>query len=226
MRNYSRFIPVEEIEAVRQWDFGDVDTRALLLAAQARAQEDEADRGRLDAARNQGFADGFAQGLAQARLEAEQQFQHYVAEHGQSVGRRFGQLFEAAGQQIEQAEERLAQGILDVACELARQVIRRELTVNPNGVLPVAREALGMLMADARSAVVRLNPQDHAVLEETVRTEFPALALTLVADPAVTPGGCVVESAGTVVDGTLERRWLRTLASLGREGSWEPDGAV
>jgi flagellar assembly protein FliH len=34
-------------------------------------------------------------------------------------------------------------------------------------------------------------------------------------------GGCLVESAGTVVDGTLEKRWSRTVAKLGLQSSWE-----
>ena len=36
MRNLSRFIPGEEIDAVSQWNFSAVDTDALLLAAKAR----------------------------------------------------------------------------------------------------------------------------------------------------------------------------------------------
>jgi flagellar assembly protein FliH len=30
-----------------------------------------------------------------------------------------------------------------------------------------------------------------------------------------------VEAAGTVVDGTVEKRWQRAVASLGLEASWE-----
>jgi hypothetical protein len=44
MRNYTRFIPGEEIGAVEQWDFGAVDSRALLLAAQVRVQQQAAER--------------------------------------------------------------------------------------------------------------------------------------------------------------------------------------
>jgi flagellar assembly protein FliH len=35
----------------------------------------------------------------------------------------------------------MAQGVLELACELARQVLRHELSVNPNVVQPVIREA-------------------------------------------------------------------------------------
>ena len=83
------------------------------------------------------------------------------------------------------------------------------------------REALGVLATDCKAAVVRLNPLDLDVLEDVLRQEFSALTLTLLADASVTRGGCLVEAAGTVVDGTMEKRWSRAVARLGLESSWE-----
>jgi flagellar assembly protein FliH len=67
---------------------------------------------------------------------------------------------------------------------------------------------------------VRMNPQDLGVLDDVLRQEFAGLALTLLGDASITRGGCLVESAGTVVDGTLEKRWARAVASLGLESAW------
>ncbi|NBV65077.1 MAG: hypothetical protein EBR71_11580 [Planctomycetes bacterium] len=54
--------------------------------------------------------------------------------------------------------------------------------------------------------------------------ELASLALTLVADPSITPGGCVIESAGTVVDATVQKRWLRAIGTLGLTMPWDtPD---
>ena len=111
--------------------------------------------------------------------------------------------------------------MLELACELARQVLRRELTVNPQALLPVLREALGLLLADGKNAVVRLNAVDRDALAPTLETEFASLSLTLVADEAIAPGGCLVESAGTVVDATLPKRWARAVADLGVSLGWE-----
>jgi flagellar assembly protein FliH len=59
------------------------------------------------------------------------------------------------------------------------------------------------------------------VLEDVLRQEFSGLSLTLLADPTLSRGGCLVESAGTVVDGTMEKRWSRAVARLGLESTWE-----
>lgn len=221
MRNYSRFIPGEEIDAVEQWNFAAVDTASLLLAAQVKVRDEAAEESKQEACRQEGYAEGFAQGRAQATMEAQRQMADFIAHQGNDAARQFARLFATVQAQLAEAEQVMAQGTLELACELARQVLRRELSVDPKAVQPVIREALGLLVADTKSAVVRLHPLDLNVLEEVVRTEFSSLSLTLLADPTLTRGGCLIESAGTVVDGTLEKRWMRAVASLGLDSSWE-----
>ncbi|MBA3059927.1 MAG: flagellar assembly protein FliH [Gammaproteobacteria bacterium] len=221
MRNYSRFIPGEEIDAAEPWSFASVDTAALLLAAQVKARDEAADEFRNEACKQEGYAQGFAQGHAQATVEAQHQIADFMAGQGAEAARAFAQLLVAAQAQLAEAEQVMAQGTLELACELARQVLRRELTVDLKAVQPVLREALGLLVADSKSAVLRLHPLDLAALEEVIRNEFSGLSLTLVPDVAMSRGGCLVESAGTVVDGTLEKRWQRAVANLGLASSWQ-----
>jgi flagellar assembly protein FliH len=73
MRNYTRFIPGEEIGAVEQWDFGAVDTRAVLLAAQVKVQQATAERAQDESLRQEGFAQGFEQGDRKAQSELQSQ---------------------------------------------------------------------------------------------------------------------------------------------------------
>jgi flagellar assembly protein FliH len=100
-------------------------------------------------------------------------------------------------------------------------VLRRELATDTAALKPVLREALGLLMADGKSTVVRLNPSDRDTLANVGPNELASLALTLVADPSITPGGCVIESAGTVVDATVQKRWLRAIGTLGLTMPWD-----
>ena len=221
MRNYTRFIPGEEIGAVEPWSFGAVDTRAVLLAAQVKVQQASAERAQDEALRQEAFAQGFEQGRAHAVVEAQRQMADFVTQQGQGAGQQMARLFEQAQAQLALAEQTLAQGVLEIACELARQVLRRELATDPNSLQPVLREALGLLMADGKSTVVRLNPSDRDTLANGAPNELASLALTLVADPSITPGGCVIESAGTVVDATVQKRWLRAIATLGLTTPWD-----
>ena len=224
-RSHSRFIPGEEVGAVTDWQFGAVDQSSLRFAAKLKAQEEAQAQAKESVLRQAGFDDGysqgFAQGHAQATLEGQRQINEYIATQGQEAALQFGQLLESAQAQIAEQEQVMAKGVLELACELARQVLRHELSTNPNALQPVIREALGVLAIDSKAALVRLNPLDQDVLAEVLRTEFSGLSLTLLADTSIARGGCLVESAGTVVDGTLEKRWQRSVASLGLDSAWE-----
>jgi len=221
MRDYTRFIPGEEIGVSAPWDFDAVDTASLLLNKQAKAREDASEQARSEVSRQEGYAEGFAQGRAQATLEAQRQINEFTQHQGEDAARRFATLIDAAQTQLAQAQQVIARGVLELACELARQVLRHELSVNPNALQPVIREALSVLMGDGKSAVIRLNPIDMEVLQDVLRTEFATLSLILLSDSAVNPGGCLIESSGTVVDGSLQRRWMRAVANLGLDQPWE-----
>lgn len=233
-RSKSSFIAGEDIAQVADWSFNAVDQHSDRFAAKLRAQQLEEALLKERSLRQQGYedgfaagyAEGFAKGHAQAALAGQQQLDDYVATQGRDAAHHFFQLFDQVRTQLAEQEQDIAKGVLEMACELARQVLRKELSVNPNLLQPVIREALGMLVLDNRAAVVRLNPADVDVFAGTLQDDFGALALTLVPDASVTQGGCLVECAGAVVDGTVERRWQRAVASLGLESRWESDNDV
>lgn len=220
--NYSRFIPGEEIDAVAQWRFGAVDAAALLLEEQARTRlQDE----QAEAFRQEGYAKGFAEGLAQghgqAMLEAQEQVNAFLNNQGQDTARQLAALVASAHAQLDAAEQVAARGMLELACELARQMLRHEISTNPNALLPVIREALTPLIADSKSTVLKLHPLDLDMLEDVLRAEYPSLPLTLLADATITRGGCQIQSTGTQIDGTLEKRWSRAVGQLGLNLPWE-----
>ncbi len=222
MRQTTRFIPGEEIDAVARWSFADVDAAAMLLEQQAREREANE---QIDAARQQfhaqGYAEGFVQGRAQALLEAQKQVSDYISTQGRESAQQLGSLIESARNQLEAAEQMAGQAVLELACEMARQVLRHEISNNPNVLLPVIREALGLLFADSKAVQIKLNPLDLDVLQDILREEYPNLPLTLQPDATIARGGCLVESGGTVIDGRLEKRWARAIGRLGQNLPWE-----
>ena len=224
-RLHNRFISSEEIGSAVDWNFAAVDQSAVRFAAKLKAQAEAEERERESVARQGGYAEGYAEGHAQGLLEGQRRTQEYIRTQGEENGRIFAQLFADAERQIADSEQVMAQGMLELACSLARQVLRHEMATNPNALLPVIREALALLSADCKSVLVRMHPLDMDVLEEVLRQEFGSLALSVVADPTLTRGGCLVESAGTVVDGSVEKRWQRAVAKLGLELSWEAGDA-
>ena len=94
-------------------------------------------------------------------------------------------------------------------------MIRHELSADTTALRHVIKEALDLLAADGKIATVRLNPQDLAKLQAPLSQMFAPGTMNLIADSALAAGGCLVESAGTVIDGRLEQRWQRAVSALG-----------
>jgi len=205
-RAYSRFIPSEEVGDVTHWKFGAVDGSGLAEPA----PESEA-----------------APELPPALTEAQQQAlvqQACDEAYAQEAAQRLHAVVQSLQASLADMQQHMAQDLLHLACDIARQVLRHELSVNPNAVQPVVREAVGMLVSEGRPALVRLNPADMQTLAAPLREELDGAAVQWMADAAVPAGGCLVESAGTVVDGSLDKRWQRAVAALGLDCAWQDGG--
>ena len=247
-RAYTRFIPKEEIEAgaVTQWSFGHIGSGSEPPLAEPQPEPEEVQEdlappapleplepmislaeheALLQQASAQAHAEGHAQGLAQGQQQTAQEWQQrlddYVAGPGQQSAEQLTALLAALDASCTELQQRMARELLQLACDIARQVVRRELKGDPQALLPVVREALDMLVSEGRAATVRLHPSDWEQLERPLREKFGAGKVQWQPDPAVAPGDCLVESAGAVIDGSLPKRWRRAVAALGLVGEWE-----
>lgn len=229
-RPYSRFIPSEEVGHFTQWKFGAVDGSDLVEpepepVAEIPAEVDEAaQQAMIQQACDDAYAEGFAQGQAQTALEWQRRMDDYIAQQGRESAQRLQGVLQTLDASLIDMQQQMAQQLLELACDIARQVVRQELSVNPKALQPVVREAVGMLVTEGRPAMVRLHPTDMEAMAQPLREEIDAPGVQWTADPAVPPGGCLVESAGTVVDGSLDKRWQRAVAALGLQSPWEEKG--
>lgn len=230
-RSYARFIPSEEVGDFKQWKFSAVDG-ADLVEPEAEPEpvvelpvelDQVAQQALVQQACDDAYAEGFAQGQAQTALEWQRRMDEYIARQGQEAAQRLQSVLQTLDASLIDMQQRMAQQVLELACDIARQVVRQELSVNPNALLPVVREAVGMLVTEGRPATVRLNPVDMDAMAEPLREEVNAPGVQWMADAAVPAGGCLVESAGTVVDGSLDKRWQRAIASLGLQSPWDDE---
>lgn len=199
----------------------------VLPAAPTYSEEELAQRVQQAAqqAREQGYQQGMEQGLQQAAQEWQARMSDYQNNLGRETAQRLNEVLHAAHSAVQGLSQQVAPDLLQLAVDIARQVVRQELRCNPQALQPVVAEALDMLGAETKPALVRLNPEDFQHLETHLRAALPNPKVEWLADPSVAPGGCLVESQGAQVDGGLERRWQRAVAALGLVSTWYEGGA-
>ena len=124
--------------------------------------------------------------------------------------------------QLDAMQQEMAEALAATALALARQIVRSELSARPETVAAVAQEALETLMLSARHISLRVHPDDQPLVAEGAGELLQARGARLVADPAVGRGGCIVESNIGLVDASIEARWRRAAATIGRNEPWQP----
>jgi flagellar assembly protein FliH len=63
-----------------------------------------------------------------------------------------------------------------------------------------------------------LHADDVALVREYLGDDLQAAGWTMLSDASITRGGCRVQAASGELDATLETRWERVAAALGRGG--------
>jgi flagellar assembly protein FliH len=227
-RYYSRFIPSEEVGAVTQWKFGAVDGSDLVepepepeALPDVPVIDEAAQLALVQQACDDAYAQGFSQAQAETALEWQRRMDDYVAQQGQELAQRLHDVAQSLEASLAGVQQKMAQDLLSLACDIAREVVRQELSCNPQALVPVVQEAVGMLLAEGRPALVRLNPDDLQAVQGSLKDMAGGAGVQWVSDAAVAAGGCLVESGGTVVDGSLSKRWERAVSSLGLQSAWQ-----
>jgi flagellar assembly protein FliH len=193
----------DDTSAFEHWEV--VELAASADDAATPAEDAEAECARLrEAAR----AEGYAEGAAAARQEMEQ-----------SCG-RMKQLAESFGNTLDNLDFRLADMVLALALDVARQVVAGELAARPERILDVVNLALKQMAETSREARLLLNPEDAVLVRPHLEQVLDKNRLRIVEDVRIVRGGCLIETAQGDLDGTLPARWRQVVQVLGSNQNW------
>lgn len=224
---HSRFIPREEISGVAAWHFSAVDGSDD--TPKATAPEGTAGEGVtsevLQEERQQAYAEGFARGHDAGGQEVRDALEATVRKTAEETAVRMAQLLNTMRDHLKKSEARISHQILELACDLARQVVRQELKSDTEHMKPVIAEAIDQLVDDGQPATVRMNPGDLAMMQGALQENMGKHPAEFIADAAISPGGCLIESPSMGVDATIEKRWSRAVGNLGLDTPWNPENA-
>jgi flagellar assembly protein FliH len=152
---------------------------------------------RLAALEREAFTKGYAQG-ERAGLEAG-------GKRAEAMLRRVAQTLEELGGLRQTLIQETERQMVQLALALARRVVHREVTLDPDLAAALAHVALDRL-GTTTPATIRLNPEDYTIVAQDGE-RWGSVAVTVVPDPSISRGGCLVESDFGSVDATIERQF-------------------
>ena len=152
------------------------------------------DRGTLEGLKRQAFQEGYTAGEQAAAGQAAQREQAAM----NALGRMVAELASLKPRLRQEAEREL----VALSLAIARRIIRRELTVDPQTVLAIVRTCLQEFQ-HVEIQRLRVNPRDLELVSTHLQGDARA-RLEIVPDPLVSPGGAVFQTAQGQLDGRIE----------------------
>lgn len=205
-RGSTRVIAADRVANAERWTIGTFDAampsrrvEAPRVAAEHLPTVDE-----VTAIEQQARDDGHRAGLVEARENNE----------------RIAALLNGVSTSVARMEREMAQTLVKLAVDLARQVVRESIAVRPELILPVVNEALSGIARIAEPGGVYVNPADLPIVEERLGDALAHGGWKAFADERIERGGCRLEFAGGQVDATIATRWARVMGQLDRHDAW------
>ena len=214
----------EGTEEYRRWDMPRVDER-LSGAAQQKLTQGRVTADQLANIQEQAHKEAFEQGFTQGYKDGVEKATKEAAKKDQELQRRIqnmDQLLRTLSAPFEQLDGQVETELASLAISLARQIIRRELKVNPGEIVAVVREAVAALPVVTRHPQVFLHPDDAAFIRQTFSLSGEHEHWKLIDDPALTRGDCRVVTENSRIDATVESR-LTAIITQALGGEREED---
>lgn len=228
------YIPKEKLTAYQRWELAafDEEERARRQDSQealsvqestvpmpALPTAEEIERIHTEA-QESGFQAGFQAGEAAGRAEGLAAGKAEGLEAAKAAAAQLQTVVESFTQALGEMEQSVADQLLSMGLEIARQMTRASLKAHPEQLLPVIREALAALPVSHAHPVLHLHPEDSQLLQEQLGDQIAHGGWRLLADSEVERGGCRIEAGSSEVDATLPQRWKKILEAIGVQQDW------
>jgi flagellar assembly protein FliH len=204
-------IPREKLTAYERWELASFDTHSggkHQFNARNTSVPDSGQNLLRQQEHDRNYAlkseEGYAAGMQQAQADT----------------RQINAVLQNLQGALNQIDAQVAQSLLDLSLEVARQMVREALQVKPEIILKVVSEAIGNLPHFNQSPHLILHPDDAELVRTQMGEQLPHANWKIFTDPQIQRGGCRVETAHSNVDATNEVRWQQIVASIGQDKSW------
>jgi flagellar assembly protein FliH len=166
----------------------------------------------LTALEREAWDKGYAEGR-EAALQAVQQQQGAALAEIERRATQLGAVLDFMAQPLAELDQQVQRQLALLAGAIARQVVRREIKLQPEEIIGVIRETVTLLPANAREVRVHLHPDDAKLVRTRLAEAAGSRAWSIAEDPILSRGGCRVTSGNATIDARLEQRLGAAIAA-------------
>lgn len=165
--------------------------------------------GRLQALQQEAYDEAWQRGREEGIAAGEARVQERCA--------RLDELLHALTRPFEELDEQVEKQLVDLAMSVVQQLFSREVRQEPKHVIGVVRQAIGLLPIASRNIRLHLHPGDAQLVRECLAPADGDPAWSIVEDPLLSPGGCIVTTDNARIDATAEARLNSLVRSIAGE---------
>ena len=104
--------------------------------------------------------------------------------------------------------EEIAPDILDIGLEIAKKIIKKEMTEDPHILLENIKDIMKGLSKEETKITLKVNPSQVPMLKQDVPEASANLGLEakiiIIPDETIMEGGCILTTTNGVIDATIE----------------------
>ncbi|MCC7309012.1 MAG: hypothetical protein IT173_15720 [Acidobacteria bacterium] len=144
--------------------------------------------------------------LEKAQIEARASFESEIEARLSDVRAELAGTLERLSRLAGEMTGHVESDLVELAIQIAKKIVRREVTVDKEIAVTLVRVSLSKLN-QRTAAEVHLNPDDLAYINSRLDSLQFRGALTLIEDPSISPGGCLVHTETGDIDARIESQF-------------------
>ena len=160
----------------------------------------------LARAKQEAYEEGITAGLLEAQTESKSLLENGVNQFAISV-----KSLEESAQEFKKALVGIKNELLSAAVDIAKEVVKVELSENSNEVATLLCNELLEDLQGASKVTLKVNPNNHGAISEHVGK---LAYITVVSDSAVSEGGVIVLSDAGNIDAQISKRFERVKGAV------------
>ena|SRR5579885_1221208 len=151
--------------------------------------------------------------------EAEERYESAKKEGFQEGLNQFTDKLLWFDEELKRLRVELQKQVLPIALKAARKIVAKELETHPETIVDIVMQNLAVV-SQSKQVTIIVSKKDREALEAAKPRLKQVMeqveSFTVIDRPEITPGGCMIETEGGIINATFENQWRALEAAFER----------